>query len=160
MFIAIAWLTWLCGCDEGLSPATQRALTGSFGGVIRFSNWQAADSIYDIRLVAFRTFPPTSLIGEVQSGNAVVYPPIGSGPLVSSQTDSLVYLVTVPALTYKYVVVAQQYGPDVFSQWKPVGQYDLDSNLTVPSPVVVSPNDTTFGVDIVVDFAHPPPPPF
>lgn len=152
-------LLLLSSCDEGLKPTTSIP-TGSFVGIIRFTNWQAADSIYDMRLVAFKNFPPRDVVNEVLSGNAAVYPPLGGSPLVLSAVDSLTYSVTVPATVYKYVVVAQQYGPDIMANWKPVGQYDLDSNFAVPSSIVVAPNHTTSGVDITVDFAHPPPPPF
>ena len=156
--IVIALLLHI-GCDEGLKPATSTA-TGSFAGVVSFTNWQAADTIYDIRVVAFRNFPPADVVNEVLSGNAAVYPPLGGPALVSSPVDSLAYSVVVPATTYRYIVVAQQYGPDIMAHWKPVGQYDLDSNLAIPSSIVVGPNATTFGVDINVDFAHPPPSPF
>ena len=43
--------------------------------------------------------------------------------------------------------------------WRAVGQYDLDTILTEPSPVVVTANDTLDGIDILVDFANLPPPP-
>jgi hypothetical protein len=57
------------------------------------------------------------------------------------------------------VAVAQQFGPDVMSNWRAVGQYDLDSNLAVPSAVTVTERETVTGIDITVDFDNLPPPP-
>ncbi|MCZ6776831.1 MAG: hypothetical protein O7D34_10285 [Ignavibacteria bacterium] len=63
----------------------------------------------------------------------------------------------MPATTYPYVVIAQQFGPDLMMDWRAVGQYDLDTILAEPSPVVVTAGDTLDGIDILVDFANLPP---
>jgi hypothetical protein len=152
----------LSSCDKGLQP-TSEALpppeTGAFAGLITFQNWQLADSLYDIRLVAFRVFPPGDIVNEVLQGRAVIYPSIGGDQLVTRNTDSLRYTVVVPAATYPYVAVAQQFGPDVFMDWRPVGQYVVDTLLSQPSPVIVQVDDTLRSIDIHVDFANLPPPP-
>jgi hypothetical protein len=148
------------GCNEGLEPPQQGGSTpsGTATGLITFLHWEAVDSLYDIRLVAFTVFPPQDILSEVLQGRAIVYPPLQAGqPLAPRGTDSLLYSISMPANTYPYVVIAHQFGPDVFSDWRPVGQYDLDTNLTIPSPLVVSDGQTTPGVDILVDFEHPPP---
>jgi hypothetical protein len=157
--IVLLLIVFLVGCDEGLKPVAGSP-TGRFTGLIRFINWQAADSVYDMRLVAFRHFPPPDIVGEVFAGRAIVYPPIGAGALVNIGADSLRYQVTAPTGEYQYVVVAQQFGPNQMADWRPVGQYDLDTNFAVPSPIVVPANGIITGIDILVDFAHPPPPPF
>lgn len=152
----------LIGCDDGVKPpaVVPTVTKGTFSGVVRFVNWDSSGTVVDLRLVAFKHFPPGDIIQEVLQGGATVYPALGEGQLAPVGTDSLQYNVTLPAQTYDYVVVAQQFGPDVMADWRPVGQYDLDSNLTVPSPVVVQANDTTRNIDILVDFTHLPPPPF
>jgi hypothetical protein len=152
----------LPSCDKGLQPTSETLAppeTGAFAGLITFQNWQVADSLYDIRLVAFRVFPPGDIVNEVLQGRAVIYPSIGGDQLVTRNTDSLQYTVVAPAATYPYVAVAQQFGPDVFMDWRAVGQYDLDTILTEPSPVVVAVDDTLRDVDIHVDFANLPPSP-
>lgn len=132
---------------------------GYMSGVIRYQHWPPRDSLHDLRLVAFRVFPPSNIVSEVLLGRAVVYPPLGDTALVPFFVDSLRYQFSLPAGEYKYVVVAQQYGPTVTTDWRAVGQYDLDSNYAVPSPVMVIADSTVVGIDIRVDFSNPPPPP-
>jgi hypothetical protein len=150
----------LVSCDKGLEPApAEPAIApGSFSGLLTFVNWQAVDSLYDIRLVAFTVFPPPDIIDEVLASRAIVYPPlVTGGALTTRGTDSLFYTVPAGAKPYPYVVIALQTGPDLFNDWIPVGQYDLDTNLTVPSPVVVHPGEDTPDINILVDFENPPP---
>lgn len=147
----------IAGCDEGLKPPVV-VTNGQMSGLITFVNWDSADTLFDIRLVAFRVFPPGDVVQEVLQGRAVVYPPLGAGALVETGADSIRYIVTLPPGAYPYVVVAQQFGPDVLTNWRAVGQFDLDTNLVEPSPVVIRAGETTPGVDIRVDFTHPPPP--
>lgn len=151
----------LTGCDDGLAPpATPPPSTGTVSGVVRFTNWDSAGTVLDIRLAFFRVFPPNDIVSEVLGGRAVVYPALGAGALVTTGTDSIQYSLAVPAGTFQYVAVAQQFGSNIMTDWRAVGQYDLDTNLTIPSPVVIVADDTTFGVNINVDFSHLPPPPF
>ncbi len=155
-------VVFLAGCDKGLQATSGTSAlpqNGVFAGLITFRNWQVADSLYDIRLVAFRVFPPGDIVNEVLLGRAVIHPPIGGGQLTTRNTDSLRYAFEVPATTYPYVVIAQQFGPDLMMDWRAVGQYDLDTILTEPSPVVVTANDTLDDIDILVDFANRPPSP-
>lgn len=156
--VSCAVLFWF-GCDEGLKPTTT-VPTGSFGGLITYRNWPVRDSLVDLRLVAFVVFPPRDIVGEILQGRAYVYPGLFDTSLVPFYVDSLRYTVTVPAGVYQYVVIAQQFGANVNADWRAVGQYDLDSDLAVPSPVVVAPDSMTNDVNIFVDFLHPPPTPF
>ncbi len=157
-FFAILLLAAI-GCNDGITPpaTTPTVAQGSFSGMIRFLNWDSAGTVVDLRLVAFKHFPPGDIIQEVLQGRATVYPALGAGQLAPVGADSLEYHVSLPAETYEFVVVAQQFGPDVMADWRPVGQFDLDSNFTVPSPVVVQANDTTRNIDILVDFDNLPP---
>lgn len=150
----------VAGCDEGLKPPDSVSTTnGEMSGLITFTNWDFAGTVEDIRIVAFRVFPPANVVEEVLQGRAVVYPPLGSGALVEAGADSFRYSVTLAAGIYPYVVVAQRFGPNVLTDWRPVGQYDLDSNLTIPSPVTIVAGEGTSNIDIAVDFANLPPPP-
>jgi len=146
-------------CDGGLEPPRTpvQVETGTMTGLITYQHWPPLDSLKDLRLVAFRNFPPRDIITEVLQGQAMVHPPTA---LVPFFVDSLRFTFTLPVGTYKYVAIAQQFGPTITTDWRAVGQYDLDSNLTVPSPVIIVLNDTTRDININVDFANPPPPPF
>ena len=146
------------GCDQGLSPEDSTSGPGYVSGTIHYRNWP--DSLRDLRLVLFRQFPPASIVSEVLEGTAVVYPPLGDTSLVPFFVDSLPYALAAEPGVYDYVVVAEQFGPNVFRDWRPVGQYDLDTNRTIPSPITVTRGDTLRGIDINVDFLDPPPSPF
>ena len=149
----------LVSCDEGLKPKIT-VQVGSFSGQIHYSNWPPRDSLFDLRLVAFRTFPPRDIVSEVLSGRAYVYPGLGDTALVPFFVDSLRYMVTVPTGKYEYVVIAQQHGPNVNTDWRPVGQHDLDTDPSTPSPIEVAADSLLTGIDIWVDFRNPPPAPF
>ncbi len=155
-------LATVCGCDRGLEPTGPSAGTGpsAFTGVIRYAHWPPRDSLVDLRLIAFRSYPPGDIVTEVSSGNAIVYPPLGDTALVPFYVDSLRYIVTGPPATYAYVVVAQQYGPNILSDWRAVGMYTHDPANAVPAAVTVPSGDTVRNVDINVDFSNPPPQPF
>lgn len=157
---ALALAGAIVSCDGGLAPPEREAGPPYITGLITYRNWPPADSIRDLRLVLFKNFPPGDIVEEVLSGRAVVYPAIGDTSLVPFFVDSLRYVFTAAAGTYAYVVVAQQTGPNVQSDWRAVGQYDLDSDPSVPSPVTLADGDTTRGIDIPVDFVNPPPTPF
>jgi hypothetical protein len=154
VFLVLTVGSILSGCNEGLAP---RIETSGISGVIRYKNWPPRDSLRDLRLVAFKVFPPTNIVGDVLQGRAIVYPPIGDSALVPFYVDSIQYTAPLPPGRYEYVVVAQQFGPNIFTDWRPVGQYDLDSNYAVPSPVIVFEGTTTRFIDINVDFRNPPP---
>lgn len=162
LWIIVALGTLAGGCDDGVKPPADGGGGGStspsaFSGTIHYRNWPVADSLVDLRIVAFKVFPPGDIVSEVLQGRAVVYPPLGDTALVPFRVDSLRYVAPAAVATYQYVVVAQQYGPNILTDWRPVGQYDLDTILTVPSPVVVAAGDTTRNININVDFQHPPP---
>jgi hypothetical protein len=115
--------------------------------------------VQDLRIVAFYGYPPTNIIGEVTSGQAKVYPGIGMTGLPKF-VDSLSYDFTLDsAATFQYVVVAMQYGSNVFQDWKVVGAYGYSHGAGSPKTVVVPPNTFVNGIDIDVDFQNTPPTP-
>jgi hypothetical protein len=149
-------------CDHGLVPPPEEPelMKPGFGGAIWYSGkWPPSDSLKDLRIVAFRDFPPKDIVSEVLSGNAEVYPPLGSSSLPFG-VDSTNYSFFVPAGTYEYIAVAQQYGPNVFADWKAVGVYTMDPYSATPATVVVPSGPFVWGIDLIVDFDHPPPQPF
>lgn len=153
----------LVGCDKGLSPSATPpppSPKGYMSGLVRYQHWPPSDSLHDLRLVAFRVFPPTNIVNEVLLGRAIVYPSLGDTALVPFFVDSLCYGFDLPVGEYQYIVVAQQFGPTITTDWRAVGQYDLDSNFAIPSSVTILEDDTTINININVDFRNPPPPPF
>lgn len=162
--VRLVWVLMLLSavvsCDGGLAPPEPGKGPPYLTGLITYRNWPPADSIVDLRVVLFKNFPPRDIVQEVLSGQAVVHPPIGDTSLVPFFVDSLRYGFSAAAGTYAYLVVAQQYGPSIQKDWRAVGQYDLDADPLIPSPVTLVDGDTTRGIDIAVDFADPPPTPF
>lgn len=158
---ALCIATALTACNKGIESEPQVATgPGAMTGLVTYRNWPSPDSLRDLRIVAFKNFPPGDIVSEVLQSRAVVYPPLGDTALVPFLVDSLRYKFILEAGTYEYVVVAQQFGPNVLADWRPVGQYDLDTDLSVPSPVIVPAADTVRNINIIVDFVNRPPTPF
>ncbi len=161
-FVSVLLLASLSfpSCDKGLAPPTAPVPHGRITGLITYRHWPPRDSLIDLRLVAFKQFPPTNVVSSVLNGEAFVYPPLGDTALVPFYVDSLRFDVPLRAGYYPYVVVAQQYDTVVTRDWRVVGQYDLDTNLAVPSGVDVPDGAVVPDINILVDFSDPPPQPF
>ena len=151
------------GCNEELGPVDSPS---GFGGTIRFRHWPPADSLHDMRIVAFVSFPSDSagILPTLLAGGGAVYPAIGTK--FPTMIDSLVYEFTTASGTnlqvgpYAYVIVAQQYGPNVLADWRPVGVYTATPGSFVPAALRVNLHHVQPGVDIDVDFANLPPKPW
>ena len=93
-----------------------------------------------------------------------VYPSIGTK--FPSYIDSLEYVFTTRTGTnlqvknYSYVIIAQQYGPNVLNDWQPAGVYSTTTGSFDPAPVRVLLHRVSPGIDINVDFRNLPPKPW
>jgi len=161
LVLAIIFCVTFCGCTHGLEPAPAPEVQPGFGGTVYFSNWPhpPADSVYDIRIVAFYKYPPLNIINEVLTGQAKIYPPIG-GAALPLFVDSLSYIFDLDSSsTFQYVVIAMQYGSNTFVDWKVVGAYGYLNGVGSPEGVVVPENTFANGINIYVNFKNPPPTP-
>ena len=157
-----AFLLFSGGCDSELGPLQSPS---GFSGVIRFRNWPPADSVHDMRLVVFESYPADSsgILPTLLAGHGAVYPAIGTK--FPSFVDSLPYVFTTTDGTnlqiqnYAYVIVAQQYGPNVLADWRPVGVYPAAAGSFTPAPVRVILHHVVSGIDMLVDFHDLPPKP-
>lgn len=155
--LSIFTTLFFIGCTHGITPLSVQP---GFGGTIHFtSEWPPLDSVKDIRVVAFYHYPPIDIIGEILSGAAKVYPPIGSSALPLF-VDSLGYRFETDPATFEYVVVALQYGPNLFSDWKVVGAYGYEHGVGKPKKVIIPEDTFVNGINIDVDFKNTPPTPF
>ena len=154
------------GCDTGLGPIVEPS---GFTGVIRFKNWPTADSVRDLRLVAFDTYPSDSagIFLALLSGRVAVYPAdLTAAGSLPKFVDSVAFTVTTKVginfkyQQYGYVIVAQLYGPNAFADWRPAGVYTLQPNTFNPAPVFLRVNRFSTNIDILVDFQNPPPKPW
>lgn len=64
-------ITSLLGCDGGLAPPPPAPPAGAIHGTIEYSGqWPPADSLYDLRFVAFK-IPPQTTSDFLDLGNLI-----------------------------------------------------------------------------------------
>ncbi|MCS6965945.1 MAG: hypothetical protein NZ473_04170 [Candidatus Kapabacteria bacterium] len=144
----------LSGCSGGLDP-TVLPTEAIIRGTVRFQGtWPPVDSLRDLRVVAFQHYPPRNVFNEVISGRAIF------SERLPFRVELVQYQLVVaqPPVVFRYIVVAQQYGPDLFQHWRVVGVYAR--NATQPDSLWVEPGGIYPSVDITVDFDYLPPQPF
>jgi hypothetical protein len=152
--VLLAALLLVGGCGDGLTP--EMGLVGFEGRVTVASAFPPADSVLTLRVVAARSYPPKDILGEYIAGRLVF-----SDALVYN-TRTQTYTILQNDLTgiFEYVCIAQQYGPNPFSQWRVVGVYSLSGDKTKYSPVDFGSGRYLRGIDMTVDFYDLPPQPF
>jgi len=160
IFLTFIILVIFPSCDHGLKPTGVNA-DGKTGisGFISYQNWPSPDSLFDLRLVVFKNYPPGNILGEVLSGGATVHPGLNESNL-PYYTDTTHFAVELDPGVYEYVVVAQQYGEDITSDWLAVGQYDTDLSDPLPTRITVKPGKILQEINIGVDFNNLPVQPF
>ncbi len=152
----------LVACDHGIDPGEPEvpALNPSgISGTVFYQNWPSPDSLYNLKLVIFKSFPPVDIIGEVTSGSAVAYPE-ESDENLPYNVDSTNYIVELDTGRYEYIAIAQQYGPGIFFDWRAVGQYDTTLHDTIPTAIRVLEDSILSNINIYVDFDSLPGQPF
>ncbi len=155
-FVVCFALCFSAGCDQGLEPEPPPQY--GIAGTIDFRNWPPSDSIRDLRLVAFKKFPTGDIVTEVLQGKARFTPSLA--PYGAPAIPYSLILAPLQPGTFEYIVVAQQFGPNVFSDWRPVGVYYNSGDTTKPGSLFVPANQVVQGVNINVDFRSPPAPPY
>ncbi len=151
LFIIIATLV---SCDGGLEPPAQVSKSYLKGTIYFKSSWPQIDSLKDLRVVAFKSYPPKDILTEVVSGNAIFTQetlPFN----VDSSNFSIEFSQT--PLEFKYIAVAWQFGG--LLDWKAIGVYSLDNNPNNPSPIKIE-TGKTYNISINADFINLPPQPF
>jgi len=152
--IVVAVLTCTT-CDHGLEPVEPQG--PGFGGTLTVvSAIPPKDSLRDLRVVAFRNYPPQSIPIEVLTGQAVFSETLS---LTAKQQSYKVSNSTLKG-AFMYVVVAQQYGPALDSNWRAVGVYNLSGDFTKPSPIDLKNGIYLSGINITIDYYNLPPQPF
>ena len=153
-FIVVVLLLLVSCADHGLSPIAEPP---GFGGTITVKPpWAPPDSLFDLRVVAFRNNPPGNILEEVANNRAL----ISSRPLQFNVTTQE-YKISAADVsgTFKYIAVAQQY-TDSITSWKAVGIYSTTGDWNNPSAITLDGARFVPDVDITVDFYNLPPQPF
>lgn len=157
IFLLFFLLLPFISCDHGLKPSetsTPIYEEPGFGGTVYFKgSWP--DTVYDLRVVAFRNYPPQNIINEVMGGKAK----FSQSPL-PTKVDSTNYEVLADTGKWEYIVVALRYGENIFSDWKAIGVYDTTAQDTIPTPIYIPYGKFIRGINITCDFNNPPPQPF
>lgn len=153
--IFFVFLFVLFSCQEGLSPITQPRVAYISGNLIVVSgreSWPIADSALELRVVAFKSFPPKDLIGEIVSGNAYFT------DTLPRFLDTIHYTLKIenPPVNISYLASALRYG--TILEWKVIGVYT--SSGQNPKPVLVGIGDSLTNINIFIDFYNLPPQPF
>lgn len=140
-----AWMIMVSGCDGGLVPPDSPPVGIIRGEVHYLGTWPPADSFNDLRFVAL-PFIPRDTADLFRDLTRLVFSE--SLPL-NRDLDTFV-VVDVPAGTYVYSGVAQQFSDDVLD-WRPLGLVEDEGGI-----FVVRSGETT-AVSVRVDFADMPP---
>ncbi len=142
-----------CGGLEPI-PAEQKTLIkGTINFVNDKDNWPPQDSILSLKVIAFKNYPPTDLLGDILNGLA--YYTNDSLPIFQKSVDYQIE-ITDPPQTIKYVVVAYQYG--TIFEWKAAGVYCFEGDPRKPITIVTE-KGKQYTASINVDFKHLPPQP-
>ena len=168
--LACAVVVIAAGCDGGLAPPPVPPVT-TLAGTIRYvggrTGWPRRDSVFNIRLVAFKSFPPTDLIGDIVNGRAYFTPAAfvldSTLPLFA---DSARYALRLPEeqtpKRLEYICVAMLVDTVSIirsSSWRIVGVFTTSGNNRQPSAIDVTVG-ATMQANITVDFKNLPPQPF
>lgn len=150
-------------CEHGLSPDNAEILNGIRGVITYEDNWPPPDSLKEMRVIAFQDFPPGNIFADILSGKAKAFPtdPDENASLSFNVNRQEYFLELDANTTYRYIVVAQRFGSNRFSQdsWRAVGQYDTDTD-SLPTAISTEENTVLTDIDIHVDFKHLPIQPF
>ncbi len=158
-FTGLGWVPLVLGisaCSGGLNPEMVPVEAKISGTVWFRGTWPPADSVRDLRVVAFQTYPPTNVLEEVLAGRAVFSERLP----IAVQSSPYELTIPRPPVVLRYIVVAQQYGPDLFRHWRVVGVYTRDTLTYRPESLAVETGGVYPGVDIHVNFDRLPPQPF
>jgi len=152
-------LFFLLSCQEGLDPTMNKSVESFVkGNVLVISgreSWPSADSILELRVVGFKKFPPTDIIGEILSGEAYFT------DTLPRFIDTIPYVLKIdkPPVDLSYLVCAYRYG--TIMEWRVAGVYSDDTTYErTPKKLFVPSGKTISGVDIKVDFRNLPKQPF
>ncbi len=136
-------------CDSGLEPPPPDPdPVGVISGTVTYSgNWPPENELRELIFVPLKFIPSdfTQVLNEFLLGN------LKSSERLEFYVPSDTFLVTeLENGVYVYNIIANQYGPVVFTDWRPLGVYIENDGL------IFIDNDTVF-IHIHVDFDNLPP---
>ena len=134
----------LVGCDHGLEPPDLPPFGTLVVDITYTGAWPPADSLRDLRFVAFRFVPRDT--ADFFRLNELLF----SETLPTYVDRHRLVLDSVATGAFVYTVVAQRFS-SVITDWRPVGQYTENGGV-----YTIAPAETT-AIVIPVDFLNLPP---
>ncbi|HRP02618.1 MAG TPA: hypothetical protein PLE30_08230 [Candidatus Kapabacteria bacterium] len=154
----VVCIIFLFSCDGGLEPTKYKdnaILDVSLNFVDSNSNWPSKDSLYAIRVAAFKKMPDSSIINDIISGNA--YFDFNSLPLYIDSSGTRFIIKDAP-VNLVYIAAVQQYDSLLTAQ-RVIGIYTVSGDKTKPSSITINPGQY-YSITINVDFNNVPPMPY
>ncbi len=148
----------VASCDTGLEPPRETVLSGTVVFEGGSSQWPAADSLFDMRVVAFVDYPPQNIAFDIINGRA--WFTNDSLPYRVAETEWSIQLPDPAPMQIKYLVVAQQFGPNPLTDWRAVGVYAPADSRDEPTKIRVVDGKQYQNIELRVDFSDLPPQPF
>lgn len=139
----------IAGCDSGLEPPQKvPEPTGAIAGTVTYSGeWPPENEFKEFFFVPMN-FKPTNIsqvLSQFLAGN------LNASEQLNINVDSDTFFVgDLPNGAYIYNVIANQYGPERFTDWRALGVYNENDG------VIVIEGDTV-DITIHVDFDNLPP---
>lgn len=134
----------LSACDHGLAPPDAPRVGALDVRVTYQGPWPPADSLHDLRFVAFRFVPQDTAdffrLTELLFSDRLQY---------HVETER-VFIGEIASGVFPYSGIAQRFSPNIID-WRPVGLYEDDGGV-----FTVAPGETT-RIDVHVDFLDLPP---
>lgn len=161
ILVLLIVISILVSCNGGLEPPAKEDPTkpkNLIFGTIRYvqgkSNWPPADSMKDLRIVFFTSYPDSAgILSDVVAGKVQF---IDSSLAFNVDSSCYQFKVATTPVTFKYIAVAQNYG--TFLDWRVVGLYSNDG--VTPKELFIGKDSVVRNLDINVDFLNLPPQPF
>jgi hypothetical protein len=159
--ITVLFCLMISSCDDGIAPTVPESggtiAPYGFKGIVDFKNWPAPESIVDLRVVAFEKSPPVDILSEVLSRRAEFTDTLK--PYGADSIPYTLYLRSIPAGFVRYIVVAQQYGPNIQTDWRMLTFYNQDADTSRPDSLLIIADSVISGINLHVDFNSLPPQP-
>jgi len=162
-FILILLIFSSISCDKGLEPPEETKKTYISGTIYingGRNSWPPMDSVFAIRVAAFKENNPSNFFGDVVDGKAFITVESLQYLIDSSFVDSLSYTLEISEspVELNYIAVAWQYSSVIFNQ-KVAAVYNHSTHFE-PSQVKLQPGDSLLNIDFTIDFKNLPPQPF
>lgn len=159
LIIAIVFINLTISCDQGLQPI-EESKTASIKGKVYFisgvNSWPSADSLKDLRVAFFKSFPDsTNILNDFVTGNLKF-----TNNTLEYYKDSLDYEMLIEEIptNFEYIAVVQNYGGIL--DWKVIGLYSENNDNLAPKKVQITESRVYDNININVDFNNIPKQPF